>query len=269
MELNKFADTVNISSHPHDLMNIQNIPNTNSMLRTQNVSTLKDPLPSKTIWNTTILSKVKNQGGCGSCWAFSTTSSIESHMRIRQYKVHRLFEQQLVDCSTQNNGCNGGLMHLAFEYCIDNNGLVSDSDYTYTASEKECALNCDVNKNMSIHLQNVPGSNITGYMFTMPRSAISLMMALQHGPVSIAIDASSFVFRFYKNGVIDIPANQSFQINHAVLLTGYDKDENGTYWIIQNSWGTDWGNHGYAKIRVRNGDGVLLSHLYGVYPLFE
>ena len=152
MELNKFADTVNISSHPHDLANIQNIPNTNSTLRTQNVSTLKDPLPSKTIWNTTILSKVKNQGGCGSCWAFSTTSSIESHMRIRQYSIP-IVGQQLVDCSTQNNGCNGGLTHLAFEYCIDNNGLVSDL-IIHILSE-ECALNCDVNKNMSIHLQNV------------------------------------------------------------------------------------------------------------------
>ena len=98
---------------------------------------------------------------------------------------------------------------------------------------------------------------------------LDIMASLQNGPIAIALDASSFIFRFYKKGVIDIPSRMSEQINHAVLLTGYDRDENGTYWIIQNSWGKDWGDDGFVKLRARDGDGVLLSQVYGVYPKYK
>ena len=76
----------------------------------------------------------------------------------------------------------------------------------------------------------------------------------------------SFYFQFYKEGVIDIPSNHSQNLNHAVLLVGVDSDENGLHWIIQNSWGSKWGDNGFARIRAIDGDGVLLSNLYGVYP---
>ena len=116
---------------------------------------------------------------------------------------------------------------------------------------------------------NVIGSNITSYEYILPRSMLDIMASLQNGPTAIALDASSFIFRFYKKGVIDIPSRMSEQINHAVLLTGYDRDENGTYWIIQNSWGKDWGDNGFVKLRARDGDGVLLSQVYGVYPKYK
>ena len=122
---------------------------------------------------------------------------------------------------------------------------------------------------LNIGKNNVIGSNITGYEYIIPKSKIDIMASLQNGPITIALDANSFIFRFYKSGIIDIPSNMSEEINHAVLLTGYDQDENGTYWVIQNSWGKDWGDNGFVKIRARNGDGVLLSQLYGVYPKYK
>ncbi len=218
-------------------------------------------------WENDILPEVKNQGRCGSCWAFSTTGSIESLMRINNINITRLSEQELIDCSNENFGCGGGLMHLAMEYVINNNGLSSNEIYPYLASDNQCKFGCIDSKNFSL-FDKINGSKITNYRFTIPRSIIDIKSSLKQGPISIALDASPFAFRFYKSGVIDIPNTNTSQINHAVLLTGYDNDVNGSYWIIQNSWGETWGDEGYAKIRIKNGDGVLLCQLYGVYPYY-
>ena len=154
-------------------------------------------------------------------------------------------------------------MHLAFDYCIENNGLSSENDYNYNATDGNCKINCN-----KTDIKKVNGSNIRSYKFTIPRSIVDLKASLKKGPVCIALDASPFEFRFYKEGVIDIPSSNSSTINHAVLLTGYKEYENGTYWIIQNSWGKRWGELGFAKIKITNGDGILLSQLYGVYPKY-
>ena len=84
--------------------------------------------------------------------------------------------------------------------------------------------------------------------------------------VSIALDADNIYFRFYKDGIIDLPINVTKTLNHAVLLVGFDQDDDGEYWIIQNSWGEKWGQNGFCKIRIRPNEGVLLSQIYGVYP---
>ena len=288
LELNKFTDEVDISIIPNDLMLMDEPLKHNNFSIERKIRAIAkfilNPfryfnkyknLPEKLVWENDVLSEVKNQGNCGSCWAFSSTSAIESYMRINNYTVDRLSEQQLVDCSKENNGCEGGLMHLAFDYCIQNNGLVSNDDYTYVAEGQLCALDCNdqcLPGNHSFNGEyylNVIGSNITSYEYILPRSMLDIMASLQNGPIAIALDASSFIFRFYKKGVIDIPSRMSEQINHAVLLTGYDRDENGTYWIIQNSWGKDWGDNGFVKLRARDGDGVLLSQVYGVYPKYK
>ena len=288
LELNKFTDEVDISVIPNDLMLIDEPLKHSKFSLEKKIRALTkfilNPfrffnkyknLPEKLVWDENVLSEVKNQGNCGSCWAFSSTSAIESHMRINNYTVNRLSEQQLVDCSKENYGCGGGLMHLAFDYCIQNKGLVSNDDYTYVAEGQLCAIDCNdqcLPGNHSFNGEyylNVIGSNISSYEYILPRSMLDIMASLQNGPIAIALDASSFIFRFYKNGVIDIPSRMSEQINHAVLLTGYDRDENGTYWIIQNSWGKDWGDNGFVKLRARDGDGVLLSQVYGVYPKYK
>ena len=229
------------------------------------------------------ISDVKDQGPCGSCWAFSTTGALEGYMRANNYNVTRLSEQELVDCSYENYGCGGGLMHLAFDYIISEKGMSSNDVYPYTARDGSCKCkevkqcncdndscdcDCDHKTNMTLITEHVPGSNISDFMFTIPRSISDLMASLKYSPISIALDASPFEFRFYDSGVIDIDPERSSSINHAVLLVGYDHDEEGPYWIIQNSWGKEWGDNGFAKIRIKNGDGVLLSQLYGVYPKY-
>ena len=286
LELNKFSDKVNFSNNDFhsDLMQ-QNI-NKQSFIKNKFIylfQLLKIPLnsikkysnlPDKLIWDDTILSNVKNQGECGSCWAFSSTGAIEAHMRIHNFTINRLSEQELVDCSNENYGCNGGIMHMAFDYCIENNGLSSNIDYPYTALDGICFYNCRTKQSSCNKLtdknicEKVEGSNIKKYMFTIPKSIVDIMASLKNGPISIALDANSFVFRFYKDGVIDIPNSNNGEINHAVLLVGYDIDNDGMHWIIQNSWGKDWGNNGYAKLRIKKGEGTLLCQLYGVYPYF-
>ena len=128
----------------------------------------------------------------------------------------------------------------------------------------ECSS--DFNKTEILHLDKVKGSHLKEYEFTIPKSIIDRILSLQISPITIAVDASSIYFRYYKSGVIDIKPNTTQQLNHAVLLIGYGFDEKGLYWIIQNSWGSGWGDNGYCKIRAEDGEGILLSNIYGVYP---
>lgn len=215
--------------------------------------------------NTNYLSPVKNQKKCGSCWAFSSTNTLETFMRSKGFPVTRLSEQELVDCSDENNGCNGGFMHTAFDYIIREKGLTSEEDYPYVAETMDCKHeNCIVNENKYV-FPKVVGSSLAEYDFTIPKSIPDRLISVQISPICIALDASSVYFQFYKSGVIDIEIENQ-KLNHAVILIGYGTDENGLYWVIQNSWGSQWGDNGFCKIRVKEGDGILLSNLYGVYP---
>ena len=250
-------------------------------------------IPDELVWNSSIVSDVKNQGRCGSCWAFSTTGAIESNMRINNHTISRLSEQELVDCSFENSGCMGGLMHLAFDYVIEHDGLTSDEVYPYNATRTRCKFNynttAEITNKTNKHncteeectcddcsfddsecnvssIHKINGSNIQDYKFMIPRSVVDIKASLKRGPISIAIDASPFEFRFYKSGIIDLLPSNTSRLNHAVLLVGYETNINCSYWIIQNSWGENWGDNGYAKIKIENGDGVLLSQLYGVFP---
>ena len=94
-----------------------------------------------------------------------------------------------------------------------------------------------------------------------------MKLSVLQNPVPIAVDANNIYFRFYKDGVIDVPMNVSKTLNHAVVLIGYDYDEKGEYWIIQNSWGKKWGIDGFCKIRIQPDEGTLLCQSYGVYPV--
>ena len=269
LEINKFSDKIDFKNtlSSNDLMNKKikkfNIFSNFFLIFKKKFYKKKIIITNsdkKFIWNDTILSNVKNQENCGSCWAFSSTGAIESYMRINNYSINRLSEQELIDCSDKNYGCNGGIMHEAFEYCIDNKGLASNDDYPYIGCYQECGY-CNFN------FTKVNGSDIKDYNFIIPTSIKDIKESLRNGPIAIALDANQFIFRFYKYGIIDLVNNDNMELNHAVLLTGHDYDENGEYWIIQNSWGEDWGDNGYAKLRIKKGDGTLLCQLYGVYPI--
>lgn len=182
---------------------------------------------------------VKNQGQCGSCWAFSTTGALEGALQIASGKLVSLSEQQLVDCagSQGNMGCNGGLMDYGFEYVIKN-GLTTEEAYPYTAKDGTCQASGKTSAVSISSYSDVPHGN-----------EAALMTAVNLGPVSVAIEADKSAFQSYKSGVLD-----SFfcgkQLDHGVLVVGYGTDGKD-YWTVKNSWGASWGEEGFVRI-VRN-----------------
>jgi cathepsin L len=179
---------------------------------------------------------VKNQGQCGSCWAFSTTGSVEGCWAIKHDHLEGLSEKNLMDCSRSygNMGCNGGLMTSAMNYIIANKGIDTEKSYPYVARDGTCQFK----------KENV-GANLTSYSNIQRGSEDALVTAGTLGPVSVAIDASHTSFQLYSSGVYYESACSSSALDHGVLLVGWNTDAGKDYYIVKNSWGTSWGNKGY------------------------
>ncbi|KAI4893070.1 hypothetical protein NFI96_023250 [Prochilodus magdalenae] len=204
------------------------------------------------------VTEVKNQGECGSCWAFSTVGALEGQMFRKTGKLVPLSEQQLVDCSWlyENGGCEGGLMDKAFQYVMENGGLMAESSYPYEETEGMCRY-----KSKEV----VAGCRGFEMLPSGDENTLQLTLAAV-GPVSVAIDAGQNTFQLYESGVYDDPYCNNMDLNHAVLVVGYSTDIQGQdYWLVKNSWGTDWGDEGYIKMsrNKRNQCGIAS---YAVYP---
>jgi len=230
----------------------------------KNVRTLSTAdLPDSMDWREhNAVTEVKNQGQCGSCWAFSTTGSMEARYFLAKGTLPRLSEQQFVDCaggSFGNQGCNGGLMDQAFEYA-KTTGIETEEQYGYTGRDGKCSANKD-------------GVKVVSYADVKKNSPSQLKAAVAEGPVSIALDAAGLAFQLYFGGIVRFACGTS--LDHGVLIAGYGSSTGilgkTDYWLVKNSWGASWGEKGYLRIENNNKEdnaGVCGLNQSASYPTF-
>ncbi|KAI4330774.1 hypothetical protein MLD38_029027 [Melastoma candidum] len=218
-----------------------------------------DMLPSMVDWRTRgAVNPVKDQGSCGSCWAFSTIAAVEGINQIVTGELISLSEQELVDCDrSYDSGCNGGLMDYAFQFIIENGGIDTEKDYTYKGTNGTC----DPKREQSIIV------SIDGFEDVPPFNERALKKAVAHQPVSVAIEASGREFQLY-HSVICVLITSEFllhkpmitampgvftgkcgtALDHGVIAVFYGREHGHDCWLVWNSWGSGWGEHGYIKM---------------------
>jgi len=208
-----------------------------------------------------VITAVKDQGKCGSCWAFSTTGNVEAQWALAGNSLVSLSEQNLVDCCFEcwhptvcDQGCEGGLMANTFTCVIKQGGVDTEVSYPYTAKDGFCRFNP----------ANV-GAKIDSFGFVDQTPDQMKAAVYLHGPISIAVEADQW--QFYKSGVYSGPC--SGQINHAVLIVGYgvDTSSKANYWILKNSWGPAWGQKGFMFLK--SGDNICGAEEYPITSIID
>ncbi|OIT32702.1 PREDICTED: zingipain-2-like isoform X1 [Nicotiana attenuata] len=194
-------------------------------------------VPSVMDWRRSgAVTRIKHQGQCGCCWAFSAVAALEGANKLSTGNLISLSEQQLLDCTTENNGCDGGLMTTAYDFIIKNGGIATESNYPYEEYQDSCKSQEIMNSAVKISRYE-----------TLPSTESALLKAVAKQPVSIGV-AVNEEFHLYQSGVYNGNC-EGQELNHAVTVIGYGIENNGTkYWLIKNSWGSSWGENGYMKI---------------------
>ena len=197
------------------------------------------------------VSAVKDQGSCGSCWAFATVANLEGLYYANKGVMKTFSEQMLVDCDTSDSGCNGGLMEYSFTWLKKNGGIMTDTDYPYKGTKQTCKSDKTKYVDMTITGYKKLGSSWSTWS-AVDEDEIKEFL-YQTGPLAIALNADPL--QTYSSGILDLTSTKcpSSGINHAVTLVGYGTQSSTDYWIIKNSWGKSWGESGYFRIRRGNG----------------
>lgn len=210
------------------------------------------------------VTKVKYQGQCGCCWAFSATGAMEGiNAIVKGSHSVSLSEQQLVDCVDTTKGCNGGWPYHVFDWVAQKGGMVKEADYLYTATNGTCKSTKD--KQYAVTL--------TGYKNVTWFSEKALTCATVKQPISVVLEAKD-EFRFYEGGIYDGKnCTGTIKINHAMTIVGYDSIGDRDYWIVRNSWGQNWGLQGYMYVKRNSsstlGFGVCGIATFSAYPTIE
>jgi len=238
---NKFSDLT-----PEEFRNTYLMKNYQTLPKHQRrYVTLKEGVnvPKSFDWRT--LSKVtavKDQGQCGSCWAFSATENIESVWMIakdlKNDTMKPLSPQQIVDCDKKDAGCNGGDTPTAYHYVIKAGGLDTEADYPYRAKDEKCSFKKD---SVFAHIKN--WKYVTEHHDEKKlREHIATI-----SPASICVDAAKW--QNYESGVMTAEqCAKHVVLDHCVQLVGYNLDDSHPYWIVRNSWSRGWGEDGYIRL---------------------
>jgi len=229
------------------------------------VKTIQDPnAPTSIDWTNyngkDYVTPVKNQGSCGSCWAFATTGSLECRYAINQGTLTSLSEQQLVDCSDSygNYGCDGGWWYNAYKYIEAVGGLCTETEYPYkgvdgTCKQSSCGTYYD---------------KMSNYASVTADDENALLNAAATGCVAVGVEADQSSFQFYRSGILTGKCGTN--IDHGVLVVGYGATNGVDYWKVKNSWGTSWGQQGYIYIcrscNKNGAEGECGINMYPAYP---
>ncbi|KAG2397054.1 hypothetical protein LR48_Vigan08g086400 [Vigna angularis] len=195
-------------------------------------------IPQAVDWRTEgAVTPVKDQGDCGSCWAFSAVGAIEGIHQMTTGNLVSLSEQELVSCDTkgEDQGCEGGYVEDAFEFVKNNGGITTEANYPYKAVDGKCEVAAR------------PVVQIKGYENVPPNNESALKVAVANQPVSVCLDANNKDFMLYAGGVYT--GKCGTDLDHAVTAVGYGTENGTDYWLLKNSWSTDWGENGYIKMQ--------------------
>lgn len=190
------------------------------------------------------VTRVKDQGQCGSCWSFGTTGDIEGVTFLATKKLISLSEQQLVSCDTKSDeGCNGGLQEDAFDYVIKTGGLVTEASYPYTSGRGKSGK-CDRSKASGPYAASISKWSQVAKSASGEDDIRTALLA--SGPITIGINAGPM--QDYVRGIDNPKRCNVRSLDHAVLVVGFGTENGVDYWKIKNSWNTDWGEEGYYRI---------------------
>ena len=246
--INKFSDMTQEEFASNYLnLNYGDLANTN--FESVTVTKFGAAPPSFNWRNVGRVSHVKNQGNCGACYAFTTIGNLEGLYFAKNGNMTSLSEQMLVDCDTNDGGCNGGLMQDTLDWIKMNGGIMAEKDYPYKGKKGSCKKK--ESKYVNLKVTGYKKLGKTGKTFECVDENQVKEFLYENGPLIAAMNADHL--KSYIGGIFDISQEYCYDsgINHGVVLVGYgtDKTTNMDYWIVKNSWGKNWGESGYFRIR--------------------